>query len=318
MKVIFTVGLPGSGKSTFVKELAKRENALILSSDAIRQELFGDATRQQSRIVFRVLYERLNERVANGQSVIVDATNIERERRVFALGKLPSNVKAICYYFDTPYTLCVTRNQQRKRKVPLVIMEKMRKNLEFPIMGEGFEEVHIVHEANPYEISKDQFISLIQSQPTYEELFQKLRSVQLFKEIYQFNQENPYHQFLLCQHTYFVYEYMNEYYMESDKLALQIAALFHDVGKPFCKKYKELQQRYGYYGHENVSAQMVCHFLLELGFEEDFVLKVVKLVQFHMLIQYGGDKGSSEIYHLLDGDLLTKLYFFREADQFAK
>jgi len=41
-------------------------------------------------------------------------------------------------------------------------------------------------------------------------------------------------------------------------------------------------------------------------------------VQFHMLIQYGGDKGGSEIYHLLDGDLLTRLYFFREADQFAK
>ncbi|MGE7675233.1 AAA family ATPase [Lysinibacillus sp. NPDC094403] len=318
MKVIFTVGLPGSGKSTFVKGLAKSENALILSSDAIRQELFGDDTRQKSRIVFRVLYERLNECVAKGQSVIVDATNIERERRVFALGKLPDNVKSVCYYFDTPYILCVTRNQQRKRKVPLVIMEKMRKNLEFPILGEGFEEVHIVHEASPYEISKEQFISLIQSHPTYEELFQKLRSVQPFEEIYQFNQENPYHQFLLCQHTYFVYDYMNEYYMESDKLALQIAALFHDVGKPFCKKYKELQQRYGYYGHENVSAQMVCHFLLELGFEEEFVLKVVNLVQFHMLIQYGGDKGSSKIYHLLDGDLLTSLYFFREADQFAK
>ncbi|UZM99511.1 metal-dependent phosphohydrolase [Lysinibacillus sp. MHQ-1] len=51
-------------------------------------------------------------------------------------------------------------------------------------------------------------------------------------------------------------------------------------------------------------------FLLELGFEVDFVLKVVYLVQFHMLIQYGGDRGGSEIYHLLDGDLLTRLYFF--------
>ncbi|HAU35476.1 MAG TPA: phosphohydrolase, partial [Lysinibacillus sp.] len=55
MKVIFTVGLPGSGKSTFVKQLAKRENAVVLSSDAIRQELFGDATKQKSRQVFRTL-----------------------------------------------------------------------------------------------------------------------------------------------------------------------------------------------------------------------------------------------------------------------
>uniref|UniRef100_UPI0020BD47E0 HD domain-containing protein n=1 Tax=Lysinibacillus fusiformis TaxID=28031 RepID=UPI0020BD47E0 len=72
----------------------------------------------------------------------------------------------------------------------------------------------------------------------------------------------------------------NEYYSDGAKLALQLAALFHDVGKPFCKKYKPLKQRYGYYGHENVSAQLVCHFLVELGFEEDFVLKVSHLVQF--------------------------------------
>ncbi|MFF2178739.1 AAA family ATPase [Lysinibacillus sp. NPDC058147] len=45
MTVIFTVELPRSGKSTIVKNLAKKRNALILSSDAIRQELFGDATR---------------------------------------------------------------------------------------------------------------------------------------------------------------------------------------------------------------------------------------------------------------------------------
>ncbi len=103
MKVTFTVGLPGSGKSTFVKQLAKSENAIILSSDAIRQELFGDATKQKSRVVFRTLYERLNDLVAKGYSVIVDATNIERERRMFALRKLSSAVKKECYYFDTPY-----------------------------------------------------------------------------------------------------------------------------------------------------------------------------------------------------------------------
>lgn len=124
MKVIFTVGLPGSGKSTFVKQLAISENAVILSSDAIRQELFGDATKQKSRVVFRTLYERLNNLVAKGFSVIVDATNIERDRRVFALRKLPSNIKKECYYFDTPYSICVARNQQRKRHVPLLVMEK--------------------------------------------------------------------------------------------------------------------------------------------------------------------------------------------------
>lgn len=36
------VGLPGSGKSTYAKELADRTNAKLCSSDAIREELTGD------------------------------------------------------------------------------------------------------------------------------------------------------------------------------------------------------------------------------------------------------------------------------------
>ena len=71
----------------------------------------------------------------------------------------------------------------------------MRKHLEFPTVGEGFNELHIIHESSPYDLSRQQFVSLIQGHPTYEELFQTLQAVPLFKEIYQFDQENPFHQF---------------------------------------------------------------------------------------------------------------------------
>ncbi|WP_249664050.1 AAA family ATPase, partial [Lysinibacillus sp. D4B1_S16] len=100
-----------------MKQLAKRKNAVVLSSDAIRQELFGDVTKQKSRQVFRTLYERLNDLVAKGNTVIVDATNIERERRIFALRKLPSSIRKECYYFDTSYSICVARFTQGKRNV---------------------------------------------------------------------------------------------------------------------------------------------------------------------------------------------------------
>ena len=36
------VGLVGSGKSTYAKQLAEETNAIICSSDAIREELCGD------------------------------------------------------------------------------------------------------------------------------------------------------------------------------------------------------------------------------------------------------------------------------------
>lgn len=318
MKVIYMVGLPGSGKSHFAERLARKEKAILLSSDEIRKELFGDENKQKSRIMYRVLYERLNEHVANGQSVVVDATNIERERRMFSLSKLPSHVEKICYYMDTPYDICVERNQNRKRTVEARIVEKMRKNLEFPMLGEGFDRIHVVHEAKEYGMSKEEISTLLKGELTYHELFHVLKEIPLFQEMYRFNQENSFHQFLLCEHTHFVYEYVNTYYEGEDKLKLQLAAIFHDIGKPFCKIYKPLRESYSYFGHENVSAQIVCHVLYELGFETSFIHDVVNLVQLHMLISYGGDKGASDIYHLVGGDMLTKLYFFREADRFAK
>lgn len=317
MKICYLVGIPGSGKSTFAKELAKKEKAVILSSDAIRRELYGDEVKQKTRIIYRVLYERLNHCMENGQNVIVDATNIERERRMFSLAKA-KNAQTVCYYFDTPFDVCVERNKKRKRTVEHRILEKMRKNLEFPILGEGFDNIHIVHEMQPYAIQKDEFTQLVQSECTYEELFDGLKVIPYFQDMIGFNQENPHHQFPLCQHTYFVYEYVNHYYEGEDKFAMQLAALFHDIGKPFCKQFKPLRNSYSYFGHESVSSQMACHVLTALGFEKAFVLQVVNLVQLHMLISFGGDKGASDIYHLVGGEALTNLYFFRDADRFAK
>ncbi|MDM5330444.1 AAA family ATPase [Neobacillus sp. CF12] len=316
-KVIYTVGIPGSGKSHLAQKLAKKENLVILSTDGIRQQLFGDAGVQKSRIVYRVLFERLNELVAAGKSVVVDSTNIERERRMFNLSKL-KNVRKECYYLDTPFEICLKRNVERKRNVEYRIMEKYRKNLEFPMLGEGFDDIQIIHTPSSYDIAKEDFIDLVENKLSYEELFERLKHMPPFSGMYRFNQENPHHQFLLCEHTYLVYEYISETYEGQDKLALVMAALFHDAGKPVCKVYKPMRGSYSYYAHENVSAQLACHFLTELGFKKEFVLKVVNLVQLHMLISFGGDRGASEIYHLIGEEELTKLYFFREADGFGK
>jgi dephospho-CoA kinase len=42
----FLIGVPGSGKSTFSAEFAKLGNYRIVSTDAIRASLYGDATIQ--------------------------------------------------------------------------------------------------------------------------------------------------------------------------------------------------------------------------------------------------------------------------------
>jgi len=317
-KIMYTVGLPASGKSFYIQELAKKERALILSSDAIRHEILGDSTRQKkTNLVYRTLYERANQALANGYNVIIDATNLERERRMFSLGKAKDVTKE-CFYFDTPYEVCLERNESRKRTVPKEAVKKMRVKLEFPLKGEGFDRVHIIHHSQPYDITKEELVDALERECGYYEFFTLLRKLPAFQRIYRFNQENPHHELLLCQHTYSVLDYINHNYGGPDKLAMQLAAVLHDVEKPFCKVYKPLRNAYSYFGHENVSAQTACHFLTELGFDEALVEKVVQIVQLHMLIQYGGNSGASEIYHLVGADMLTNLYEFRRADRSAK
>jgi len=83
------IGPPGSGKTTLAHQLApllQRESgepALVLSTDAIRAELFGDAVVQGPWEEIRaVLLQRLNSAVADGRPVIVDATHARRPWRL--------------------------------------------------------------------------------------------------------------------------------------------------------------------------------------------------------------------------------------------
>jgi len=317
-KLIYTIGIPGSGKSHMTKDIAKKENAIILSTDDLRMELFGSHAKQKkTSLLFYELYKRANTHLTADKNVIIDATNIDREKRMKALKKF-GYPPAECYYFDTPYELCQKRNQQRKRKVEEPIMMKMRKNLHFPLPNEGWNAVHLIHTPFPHGSTKEDILSFIQHDFSYESLCTFLLKFPFLSDMYAFDQESPYHQFPLCQHTFHVMQYIYEYYEGNDKEKLLLAALLHDSGKPFCKTYKQAKGHYSYFGHEHVSAQIACHFLLEAGFDSSFVSDVVHLIDMHMLINYGGEEGANQIYHLLGADQLTNLYFFLEADQFAK
>lgn len=312
------VGIPGSGKSHYAKQLCKREQAVLVATDSIRERLFGSESKQKNTyLVFEQAFAEIGEALGTGGNVVFDATNVSRDRRLKFL-KHFKDFPVQCHVFDTPYAIAKERIEGRKRQISDTVLTKFAKNFEFPVRGEGFQALQLVHAAAEIGLGRSRLEQLLEERAGHDELFAYLASSPHFRVMLGYDQENPYHSKTLSEHTYAVLDYINVFYEGDSLLAMQLAALFHDAGKPFCKVWKEMRGYYSYFGHEHVSAMIACHALKELGYEENFILHVVDIVSFHMEILHGGDADASRIYHLLGEDRLAELYFFAEADSFAK
>lgn len=139
-KIVLTVGLPGSGKSTWLA----RQGINAISSDEIRRWIADDPTEQGiHRIVFRTVRFLIVRRIEVGRPVTyVDATNLTRwERRPYIrLGQLyDCEVEAV--FFDVPVEICLERNRLRGRNVPEQAILDMQGRLVPPSVGEGFSAV---------------------------------------------------------------------------------------------------------------------------------------------------------------------------------
>ena len=141
----FLIGVPGSGKSTFAANLAKLGNHRVISTDTIRQQLYGDATIQgEWREIETQAISAVVDAITQGINVIYDATNTRRVWRLELLEKLnlamTSPVLWIGWYLQTPLETCKQWNKQRTRQVPDVVIDRMYESLiDFPpVAAEGF------------------------------------------------------------------------------------------------------------------------------------------------------------------------------------
>ncbi len=97
-----------------------------MSSDAIREELSGDATDQSKNgQVFNVFHQRIGETLAQDRDVVADSTTLDRRSR--------DELRSIADTFDAEIHLVLftnndqaaIRNAQRDRVVPSDVMTRM-------------------------------------------------------------------------------------------------------------------------------------------------------------------------------------------------
>ena len=256
-QMIMMIGLPGSSKTTYAKE--HYFDAVIHSSDALREELFGDADYQgDNEKLFVELHRRIRRDLQEGKDVVYDATNINSRRRRAFLKDLPKCEK-IAVVMVEPYEICLKQNEQRERKVPVASIRRMLMNWNTPYFYEGWDTITIVR------VKERTFCG-----------------ADLIEELKDYDQMNSNHQLSLGDHMEKCRDILK---LNTQNNELLYAAYFHDIGKPFTLSFIDKKDRIctdaHYYNHHKVGAYLSL-LLSEYSTEKVDLLDVSILINHHM------------------------------------
>jgi predicted kinase len=152
------VGIPGCGKS----HLAGGLDAQVVSTDHIREQLTGDASRQDANAtVFDRFHGEIHVWLREGRSVYADATNLTHDsrRQLFRIARAYNDISQVQMREPVRIHLilfrnlaqAIVRNQQRERVVPADVMVRMIEKYErsvVDIMNDERSDYDYVTEVN--------------------------------------------------------------------------------------------------------------------------------------------------------------------------
>lgn len=150
------VGVPGSGKSTWIENADLEEgcgyNTTILSTDSYIEhvaqyqgktynEVFHDTIKNANRM----MYDDLDWALGYNNNIIWDQTNTSRKSRKEKLAKIPDHYKKIAVFFPTPDIDELERRLASRpgKVIPKGVLQNMIDCLTQPMLEEGFDEVRL-------------------------------------------------------------------------------------------------------------------------------------------------------------------------------
>ena len=136
MHVTIMIGLPGSGKSTWCKDLYKGdENVVYICPDKNHTKLCDEG-------ILKKAYQQLDNALKEHKDVVIDAANLTKRYRKKWLDickKYKANVTAV--YMHLNYSQVIERMSSRGKQIPHDIIRKMYFDLEEPELSEGFTDI---------------------------------------------------------------------------------------------------------------------------------------------------------------------------------
>ena len=297
--VYFMVGIPGSGKSTYVanlkKDYEKEGKPLdVHSSDDMRDEGIEES------VLFDTLHKRIEDSIDAGHDCVYDATNLNRKRRIHAVRLFRKHkCNVICVCMLTPFGICKEQNKKRKeeRIVPEHVLERMVRNFDIPMKEEGFKSVIFI------------------KRETDGKFFDSI------SEMNEISHDNPHHSNTIGNHMLEAEKYIRDNYSDDkDYVSIMTAARYHDCGKPFTKTFVntkgETTETAHYYGHDGASAYLFITEIAPMLFGID-TLYVTELINWHMRPFLAWKKSENAFWRdkkLLGDRKLNALLKVHEAD----
>lgn len=148
-KLYMLIGVPGSGKSTWISNQEWSKDCSIVSSDNLIEyrakqlgktynEIFSDYIGTATKL----MDDQVLDAMANSVDIIWDQTNTSVKSRKAKLAKLKDYEKIAVVFTTPPVDELNRRLASRPGKaIPTDVMTRMIAGLEMPTEAEGFKEI---------------------------------------------------------------------------------------------------------------------------------------------------------------------------------
>lgn len=132
-KMILVCGLPGSGKTTFARRLAKEIGFDHIDIDEVYAKVNGDSKNRANKFeVWQEFFRLIHESQQAGHSVIVDTMALTAYNRREFVEWFPEFKEHHLVFIDAEYDTCLNNVSSRDRTIPAGVLWRYFNNIEWP------------------------------------------------------------------------------------------------------------------------------------------------------------------------------------------
>lgn len=151
-KLYMLIGVPGSGKSTWIANLVEDENPAayihVASTDSLieldaklRGKTYDEVFRSAIKDAEKAMYAMVIEAAKDDMDIVWDQTNLNRKTRAKKLIMIPDHYEKIAVVFSVPADLEERLANRPGKTIPAVVMTNMIDSFEYPELDEGFDVI---------------------------------------------------------------------------------------------------------------------------------------------------------------------------------